>query len=152
MMNKVTIYFTKRPWNPVSWAIRWSLPASRFKMARASHSMIRIGDDFVHASMLNGVIRQPFADAMKGQRIVATREYLVPDIDAGLAWLQGQIGKPYDWKGAFGIALDPYRDWREDDSWFCHELCAGFLAASGRKTFLNYGHVTDTALLLVNPA
>lgn len=113
--------------------------------------MVRVGNDLVHASMLRGVIKQPYQEAMKGQYIVALRVYNVPDVEAGIKWLDNQIGKPYDWKGAFGIALDPYREWREDDSWFCHELCAGFLAACGKKTFLNYGHVTDTALLMVNP-
>lgn len=151
-MDKVTIVFTSRPWNPISWLIRWALPASRFKWGRASHSMIMDGDFVIHASMLHGVVRQPFSEAMSGQRIVALRDYSVPDRKAGMEWAMAQIGKPYDWRGAFGVSLDPDREWREDDSWFCHELSAGFLNACGKRAFAEYGHVTDTALLLINPA
>lgn len=35
-----------------------------------------------------------------------------------------QLGKPYDFAGIFGFAID--RDWQEDDKWFCSE----FIAAS----------------------
>lgn len=150
-MSKATIVFTTRPWNPVSWLIRWALPASRFKWARASHSMILIDGYVIHATMMNGVVRQPFAEAMKHQKIVTMRDYSVPDLDAGIAWAMAQVGKPYDFKGAFGVALDPDREWREDDSWFCHELSAGFLNACGKRIFDKYGHVTDTSLLLINP-
>lgn len=150
-MSKVTIIFTRRPWNPVSWLIRWALPASRFKWARASHSMILVDGNVIQASMLHGVVHQPFAEAMAGQSIVTVRDYEVPNPELGLAWAMAQVGKPYDFKGALGLSLDPDREWTEDDSWFCHELSAGYLNACGRRIFNKYGHVTDTALLLVNP-
>ena len=150
-MPKATIIFAKRKWNIVSWLIRWALPVSRFKWARASHSMVLDGDYVIHATMLHGVIRQPLSEALQNQTIVMQREYDVPDMDAGIEWAKTQVGKSYDFKGAFGIALSPDRKWNEDDSWFCHEFCAAFLHASGKKLFTDFGHVTDSALILVNP-
>lgn len=151
-MSKATIIFTKRKYNVVSWIIRWALPATRFRWARASHSMILDGDHVIHATMTGGVIRQPYEVAMKHQTIVTVRDYTVHDREAGIAWAMAQVGKSYDFKGAFGVALEPDREWREDDSWFCHELSAGFLNACGKRAFSQFGHVTDTALLLINPA
>ena len=148
-MSKATIIFTVRPWNPVSWLIRWSLPVSRFKWARASHSMILDGDHVIHAAMLHGVVRQPLHEVMKTQKVVERRDYDAPNAKAGMDWAHAQIGKPYDFKGAFGMSLTPDRKWREDDKWFCHELSAAFLHASGRDVFDRFGHVTDTALLLI---
>lgn len=147
-MEKAIILFVRRPWNPVSWLIRWALPVSRFKWARASHSMILDGDHVIHATMLHGVVRQPLAEALQGQVLVARKEYAVPDLAAGLAWARSQMGKRYDFKGAFGLSLAPERDWQADDMWFCHELSAGHVHGCGRQIFDKFGHVTDTALLL----
>ena len=147
-MKTATILFTCRPLNPVSWLIRWALPVSRFKWARASHSMILDGDHVIHATMLHGVVRQPIKDAMRGQTVVARREYDVPNLQAGLEWARSQVGTGYDFKGAFGISIHPDRDWTIDNKWFCHELSAAFLHACGRKLFERFGHVTDSTLIL----
>lgn len=40
-----------------------------------------------------------------------------------------QIGKPYDSIGIWGFAFG--RNWREQDSWFCSELCAAALEQAG---------------------
>lgn len=40
-----------------------------------------------------------------------------------------QVGKPYDEKAIAAFAVG--RDWRSADSWFCSELCAAALEASG---------------------
>ena len=152
-MSEAIIIFTKSNTDPLSWLIRWALPMSRFKWARASHSMILDGDYVIHATMRHGgVIRQPLAEALKNQQVVTTRVFQVDNLENGIDWAKKQIGKSYDFKGAFGIALTPDREWIEDDSWFCHELCAAFLHNSGKKLFREFGHVTDSALLLVNPS
>lgn len=44
-------------------------------------------------------------------------------------FLSSQIGRPYDKPGILGFAFN--RDWREPDSWFCSELQAAALEASG---------------------
>ena len=124
---------------------------SRFKWARASHSMILDGYHVIHATMLHGVTRQPLVDAMKGQVLVNTITYQVPNESAGLAWACKQIGKGYDFAGAFGLGLSPDRSWQDDDKWFCHELCAAAIQQAGRELFVHTGHVTDSHLLLIKP-
>jgi hypothetical protein len=148
----ITVAFVRRPWwHPAGTLIRWALPVSRFKWARASHSMIVDGDHAIHATMLHGVVRQPMAQAMHGQVLVAYRHYEVPNAEAGLEWARSQVGKSYDFAGAVGLSLKPDRHWQKDDRWFCHELCAAAIHQAGRQLFASAGHVTDTALLLVNP-
>ena len=48
---------------------------------------------------------------------------------AWLNFLNAQIGKPYDLTAIAAFPLE--RDWRELDSWFCSELAAAALEASG---------------------
>src|SRR5579863_5477355 len=45
------------------------------------------------------------------------------------AFLRGELGKPYDKTAIAAFAAG--RDWREPDSWFCSELQAAALEASG---------------------
>lgn len=44
-------------------------------------------------------------------------------------FLYSQVGKPYDRRGIFGIALG--RDWRDSSSWFCSEIQAAGLEEAG---------------------
>ncbi len=41
------------------------------------------------------------------------------------AFLNAQLGKPYDWKSIVGFVID--RNWRDTDAWFCSELVAAAL-------------------------
>ncbi len=53
-----------------------------------------------------------------------------PDIEARfLAFLQSQLGKPYDKLAIAAFAVG--RDWRTPDAWFCSELVAAALEQSG---------------------
>lgn len=45
------------------------------------------------------------------------------------AFLRKQIGKPYDHEGIAGFIVG--RNWQRDDAWFCSELVAAGLQASG---------------------
>lgn len=49
----------------------------------------------------------------------------IPDSQERLYWQfsDRQLGKPYDSRGIWGIALGR-RDWRQTDSWFCSEEVA----------------------------
>jgi hypothetical protein len=49
--------------------------------------------------------------------------------DAFYAFVRVQLRKPYDETSIAAFALG--RDWRADDSWFCSELCAAAVEASG---------------------
>lgn len=150
-MNTITVIFTKRKWNPVSWLIRWALPRSRFHLSHGSHCLVKDGDSLIEASMEYGVRRGPYAEVMNGLTIVDQVDYTVPDAEAGLQFARSQVGKPYDFKGAFGIALAPERDWTEPDAWFCYELAAATLRASGRDDFRSVGHISESQLLLMKP-
>jgi uncharacterized protein YycO len=88
---------------------------------------------------------------MKGLTEVARVSYEVLDSEAGLEWARTQVGSKYDFKGAFGLALSPYRDWSEEGSWFCYELAAATLAKAGKDCFRVTGHITENVLLAIKP-
>lgn len=74
-----------------------------------------------------GVISYSLAD-----RIGMSTKWMIYEVDADphqvWAYLETQLGKPYDWLGCLGIAF--HRDWEDDDKWFCSELIAkAFLEA-----------------------
>lgn len=150
-METITVIFTTRRFNPVSWLIRWSLPRSRFYMARASHCMILDGDCIIEANMLYGVRRVPLFTAMKGCIEVDRISYQVPDAEAGLGWARQQVEKGYDWQGAFGLALSPDREWQQESLWNCFEIAAGALHKAGRIAFRSVGHVSGNMLMSIHP-
>jgi hypothetical protein len=70
--------------------------------------------------------------------------------DAFYAFLEQQVGKPYDTKAVIGIGLA--RNWRDDGQWFCSELqCAALTACGVFPTHLadQLNHVTPRDLLLI---
>jgi uncharacterized protein YycO len=149
--DRITLLFTRRRFNPVSWLIRWAVPRSRFAFGLSSHCIVDAGDKMYEAHMLHGVRQVDRATALKGQTIVKATHYQVPDAAAGLEWAAGQIGKSYDWPGALGLGLTPGRDWGQDDKWFCYEFAAAVLRAAGRDVFENLTHIGETALMAINP-
>ena len=152
MKRSATLVYTKRPWNLISWAIRWAMPRSRFALALSSHVIIDAPDGMCYeATMLHGVRKVERAAALAGAVVVREIQHEVPNPQAGMQWLQDQVNKGYDWSGAFGLSLAPDRDWAEPDRWYCYELAAGFLRAAGRDVFANLSHIGETALLSLNP-
>jgi uncharacterized protein YycO len=113
--------------------------------------MILDGEYIIEAHMMHGVRRVPLAEAMKGCVEVDRIAYQVPDAEAGLGWARDQVGKGYDWQGAFGLALSPDREWQDEGKWECFELVAATLAHAGREIFQDVGHVSGTLLLMIKP-
>lgn len=151
-MSTLKVIYTKRTRNLVSWAIRYAMPRSRFALALSSHAIIAAPDGkYYEATMLHGVRAVDRETALAGATVVHEVDYEVPDIGAAMAWLRDQVGKKYDWRGAFGLSLAPGRNWAEDDRWFCYELVAGALRAGGRPVFRRLSHVGETALLAITP-
>jgi len=150
-MEPIRIIFTTRKWNPVSWLIRWAIPRTRFALAQASHCMIVDGDCVIEASMTHGVRRVLGKTALDGAVIVDVVDYSVPNAAAGIAWARSQVGKEYDWRGVFGIALAPDRNWQDETDWFCFELAAAALAHAGRDLFADYAHITGSMLISMKP-
>ena len=72
--------------------------------------------------------RPPFYEKWK-QRVVMTLPVEQPCYDAFWAFVRAQLHLPYDKTAIWGFAAG--RDWREPDSWFCSELGAAALEASG---------------------
>lgn len=150
-MGYITVIFTKRKFNPISWLIRWAVPRSRFALSLSSHCLIDDGDVIYEANMLHGVRGVDRDTAMAGLTVVKITHYQVPDRLAGIAWAKRQCGAPYDWPGAIGLGLTPSRDWKQADKWFCYEYAAGILLGAGRPLFENLTHVNETALMAINP-
>lgn len=98
-----------------SWAIRFGTHSD------FSHvDVVLPSGDLLGARSAGGVqIRKP--DYTQFSLI---RRVVIPcSDDEGQAYyefLRAQVGKPYDWKGVVGFAVN--RDWRATDCWFCSEL------------------------------
>lgn len=175
-MNTVTVRFTRRRRNVISWLIRWTVPRSRFALALSSHCLVNAEGGWFEATMLYGV-RPIDPAALSDQLTVKETRYWVPNAEAGHAFLLAQVcryvPKPprwipkwaqrfyagvakawknnYDWGGALGLGLAPGRDWSCPDCWYCYELAAGTLSAAGRPVFSALSHVGETALMAINP-
>lgn len=150
-MDSITVLFTRRRWNPISWLIRWAMPRSRFAMGLSSHSIVLVGDTCYEATMLHKVRKVDRATALAGQLVVVEKRFPVPDLAGGVAWAERQVGKRYDWRGAFGLSLAPGRRWADEDCWFCYEFAAGVLRAAGRNLFEDVSHIGEGPLLAVAP-
>lgn len=79
------------------------------------------GGMVIEAAAFHGVRMRPLAEVLA-------------DASAH-AFAMAQVGKPYDWLGAIGLAV--HRDWERDDAWFCSELVEAAAAAGGRRRFVN---------------
>lgn len=174
-MDEISILFTYRRRNAVSWLIRWAMPRSRFAFALSSHAIVYAGGRCFEATMLHGVREVERSTALDGQTVVRERRYAVPDLAAGLRWARTQLctyeadpprwlpaplqsacaavlrilHNNYDFEGALGLGLAPDRDWASEDAWWCYEFAAGFLRAAGRPVFADLAHVGETALLAI---
>lgn len=74
------------------------------------------------STMLHGGVRvwpeREFFERYSGYEI---RSLGVPshNLTAARAWLDAQVGKPYDWTALLAL---PFRgNWQDDDAWFCSE-------------------------------
>jgi len=159
-MDTIRVIFIKHSlWNLPSTAIRLGLPHSLIHLGLSSHSLIVDGDYAIEAKMLfldngkirTGIRRVLLSEALVGATIIKDVSFKVPYAEAGLIWARAQVGKPYDFKGAFALFLVPNRNWQEDNSWYCYELVAAAIHNSGRKLFNDLGHITGRELLGVNP-
>jgi uncharacterized protein YycO len=64
-----------------------------------------------------------------------------------------QVGKPYDWRAVISFySKRSGRDWQATDSWFCSELIASALAASGilpKHMAVKFSRITPRDLVLL---
>ena len=146
-MPVIKVIFTKDYLSLFSWLIRWTLPRSRFKLALSSHCYIDVGDGFLYNALpTTGVTKQTSIGT--GDIVVNTLYYNVKSLELAVDFLEEQLNKKYDLAGALGLAFGESKQWHEDDSWYCYELAAGVIAASGGEQFNCLSRITETALFV----
>jgi uncharacterized protein YycO len=129
-MAVLKVVFCRRA-HPGSWLLRMGMRSSW------SHCGIVTPDATVlEAAAFHGVRETPLAQFMPAWAAWQLRDVEVPDVAAAVAFARTQLGKPYDWPGAFGVAFGERR-WQDPDSWFCSELVEAAAAAGGRQRFVN---------------
>lgn len=115
---------------------RTSLPSflTRFFTGGARWSHCGIVDDaqgvVIEALMFKGVVMTPFATWMLRYPSSEHVDIACPAPEVALAWARQQVGKGYDYLGAFGT---PWRSpWHVESRWYCSELVEAALANGGR--------------------
>ena len=88
----------------------------------------------VEAVAKKGVVVTPYSEVIARSTHTFTRSHKVADVRKALDFLTDQIGKPYDFWGAFGLGL--HRDWQKDDSWWCSELVEAMFVVGGSRRFI----------------
>lgn len=103
----------------------------------------------VCAGVSAGVQIRPANYAPFARKLVVTLPCDQAMADAYYAFLVAQLGKPYDSTAIVAFVFG--RDWQEEDSWYCSEVCAADLCKIG---YFPYGlaaaanKITPDALLL----
>jgi hypothetical protein len=125
-MDAVTLRFTTHwPWNPTSFLI-----ARGSGSKTCSHVMLVHDAVAYEATMLHGCRKVPLEVAMDGVSYFQDMAVTVPQLDSGLAWIEAQMGKAYDY-AALLLPLLASDDWADDSKWWCSELVFMFLVNSG---------------------
>lgn len=106
----------------------------RFVMwSKYSHAAILDGSVVTDTTFWQGGVKQHFAeDFFKHYTRYELRDI---DVSEPMArnWLVAQVGKKYDWTALLSWVVR--RDWQEDDSWFCSELCEAMISLFGVPRF-----------------
>lgn len=123
--REVTILFSRRP--TVSSAL-----LRAFLWSEWSHCALMIDGEVYEATAKHGVIHRSLGAFLEGtdrhHRVTVTVTAMQQLALRTLA--ESQLGRPYDWAGALGIAFR--RNWEEDDAWFCSEFVAWLFQSVGR--------------------
>lgn len=121
-----------------SWAIR------RFTWSQYSHVDLVLPDgSLLGARTAAGVSIAPAHPCHRAAR------FTVDAPDEVLAIAKGQIGKPYDWSGIFGMISRS--DWQQPDQWFCSELVAWAFQQAGMPLINAQTHRITPRDLLLSP-
>lgn len=148
-MDTITILFTKNKFSIISWLVRFYNFKNNSKISKSSHCLIFDSTTNIayDSDFSTGVKKGELSELLIGSTIVKSINYTVPNSKAGLQFLEKQVGKKYDLIGSLNIKKQKSRDWTEDDSWYCYELAAFTLRASGLNVFNNLSHINENHLL-----
>jgi hypothetical protein len=126
-VDNITIRFTSKwPYNPASPVIARLAGWSQF-----SHCMAIINNKAYEATMMHGCRSVSVAEAMGGVSCYQDMYVPVDDIGACAKFGEDQVGKGYDFAGAFGIPFLMSEDWSDDSKWWCSEETFMLVAAGG---------------------
>jgi hypothetical protein len=125
-MDALTLRFTTK----------WPLNVASYLIARGTGSkmcshvmLIREGMAY-EATMLHGCRKVPLDVAMDGVAKYQDMALAVPDLETGLAWIEEQMGKAYDY-AALLLPVLASDDWADDSKWWCSELVFMCLLKAG---------------------
>jgi uncharacterized protein YycO len=104
--------------------------------------------EVIEPLMFKGVVRTPLHEWIDRYPRVGFRAYEVPNAQVGLTFARAQVGKPYDYRGAFGVPLRA--NWDNPGAWYCHELLEAALKEAGaRRWYCDFCPKTPTESFLV---
>ena len=98
-----------------------------------SHAAILDGGCVTDSTLLQGGVRWHIVDEFFTHYPSYELREIEVDEPAARAWLAEQVGKRYDWTALLSWVVR--RDWQEDDSWFCSELCEAMISKFGKPRF-----------------
>lgn len=100
-----------------------------FTFSRWNHVAIEVGGVVYESVTAGGVRRVPARSFPRLWEKTTSVEVSVENPAEMLAFLNAQVGRPYDWSAIFAL---PFRkSWQARDKWFCSELVAEALIAGG---------------------
>jgi uncharacterized protein YycO len=99
--------------------------------AKWSHCGIVVGDYVIEARLYYGVVGTPINEWKKRCPHFEMVDVECANPDAAHAFAREQVGKGYDYAGAFSV---PFRThWQHPSHWYCSELVEAALYAGGRN-------------------
>lgn len=110
-----------------------SLMLRTFLWSAWSHCALIDGDEVIEAVTFHGVRVRSLWEFVADASAFEVIEVPCADPAAVIAAARSQLGKPYDWIGALGIAFR--RRWDQASGWFCSELVAWAFAKAGTPLF-----------------
>ena len=101
-----------------------------FEGGSAGHVGIAMDEGgVIHATLRDGVHAQTMAEFLAHRTVVQEIPLALPNQPAADQWLRAQLLKPYDWTALLGFLA--WRDWSDDDAWYCSELAAAWMLHGG---------------------
>ena len=123
---------SRKPW--------LDLPIRAFEGGDAGHVAVQIDGEIVDTTLSQrGVKRQPREDFLARYDVVDEVPVVLPNPRVANDWLRRQVGKPYDWTAIAGFVL--WRDWQDEDRWYCSELAASWMREGGARMAEQYRRI-----------
>lgn len=115
-----------------------------------NHVALEISGTIYEADMNYGVRKLPLSSFKEIWTETQAVEVSVPDTPALYEFMEGQLGKKYDFTAILAL---PFRtNWQHPHKWFCSELVAKALAVGGLQGFIiEKSRITPRDLWILTP-